>query len=312
MPHSAPEQLAMRWVPGGGAVTLKPLAAGLVNESYRVERDGRVYSMRLAADAPELGVDREWECRVLQCAARAGLAPAIACCEPSRGVLVAEWTGGRAWTPGELRLPGNIRALTGLLRRVHALPVPSPARIMSPAAWIAQYGGTATHRTAAAAAAAAWAAPAAAATASVGLRGAVNAHLEQLAAMPSAQPVLCHSDVHRLNVAAGERLVLLDWEYAHVSDPYWDLAAWIANTDGTASFAADVLAGYLGRPAGEHESERLRLLTWLYDYVCLLWSELYLTRRAGAPSCEVSARAALLALRLKGGSGGRETQVPAH
>jgi thiamine kinase-like enzyme len=124
--------------------------------------------------------------------------------------------------------------------------------------------------------------------------------------------VLCHSDLHRLNLAAGERLVLLDWEYAHVSDPYWDLAAWIANNDGTASFAADVLAGYLERPAGEHESERLRLLTWLYDYVCLLWSELYLTQRAGAPGGEVSARAGALALRLNGESGGRETQVPAH
>jgi thiamine kinase-like enzyme len=113
-------------------------------------------------------------------------------------------------------------------------------------------------------------------------------------------------------VAAGEHLMLLDWEYAHVSDPYWDLAAWIANNDGTASFAADVLAGYLERPAGGHESERLRLLTWLYDYVCLLWSDLYLIQRGGAPGDEVSARALLLARRLIDGAGGRETQVPAH
>jgi thiamine kinase-like enzyme len=299
MPRSAPEELALRWVPGGGPVTLKPLAAGLVNDSYRVERDGRVYSMRMAADVPELGVDREWECRVLQCAARAGLAPAIVCCEPSRGILVAEWTSGHAWTAEELRLPGNVRALTGLLRRVHALPVPSPARVMSPAAWIAHYGEAAARAGMRSAA-------------SAGLRGAADARLEQLAGIPSAHSVLCHSDLHRLNLAAGERFVLLDWEYAHVSDPCWDLAAWIANNDGTASFAADVLAGYLERPPGEHESERLRLLTWLYDYVCLLWSELYLTRRAGDPGGEVSARASTLALRLNGASGGRETQVPAH
>jgi thiamine kinase len=303
MPRSAPEELALRWVPGRGPVTLKPLAVGLVNESYRVERDGRVYSMRLAVNALELGVDHEWECRVLQCAARAGLAPVVACCEPSRGILVAEWTGGRAWTAEELRLPGNIRALTGLLRRVHALPIPAPARILSPAAWIAYYGGAATRR----AAARTGTGPAA----SAGLHRAAEAHLEELAGIPTAHGVLCHSDLHRLNLAAGERLVLLDWEYAHVSDPYWDLAAWIANNDGTAGFAADVLAGYLERPAGEHESERLRLLTWLYDYVCLLWSELYLAQRACAPGGEVSARALQLALRLKG-SGGRETQVPAH
>jgi thiamine kinase-like enzyme len=281
MLRSAPEELALRWVPGGGPVTLKPLAAGLVNDSYRVEREGRVYSMRLAADGLELGVDREWECRVLQCAARAGLAPVVVCCEPSRGILVAEWTGGHAWTAEELRLPGNIRALTGLLRRVHALPIPKPARIMSPAAWIAHYGQAAART-------------GMRPLASAGLRGAADAHLERLAGIPSAHPVLCHSDLHRLNLAAGERFVLLDWEYAHVSDPYWDLA------------------GYLERPAGGYESERLRLLIWLYDYICLLWSELYLTQRAGDPGGEVSARARLLALRLSNGSGGRETQVPAH
>ena len=132
------------------------------------------------------------------------------------------------------------------------------------------------------------------------LRSAAEAHLEQLARSPSAHAVLCHSDLHRLNLAAGERLLLLDWEYAHVSEAYWDLAAWIANNDGTASFAADVLAGYLERPAGEHESERLRLLTWLYDFVCLLWSELYLTQGVGDPGGEVAARARLLALRLNG------------
>ena len=73
--------------------------------------------------------------------------------------------------------------------------------------------------------------------------------------------------------------------------------------------AADVLEGYLGRPASRQEAERLRLLTWLYDYVCLLWSELYLTRRPCSPGGEVSVRARQLAVRLDGGSGGRETQA---
>jgi thiamine kinase-like enzyme len=285
MPRSAPDELALRWVPGEGPVTLRPLAAGLVNESYRVERSGRVYSMRLAADVPELGFDRDWECAVLECAARAGLAPAVACCEPSQGILVTEWTGGHAWTAEELRLPDNIRTLTGLVRQVHALPIPMPARIMSPAAWIALYDRAAARA-------------GMQSVRSAGLRFAVNARLEDLAAIPSAHGVLCHSDLHRLNVAAGERLVLLDWEYAHVADPYWDLAAWIANNDGTASFATQVLAGYLERPAGEHESARLRLLIWLYDYVCLLWSELYLSQRAEAAGGLVAVRAERLAGRL--------------
>src|SRR3984893_3953480 len=138
--------------------------------------------MRLAADALELGVDHEWECRVLECAARAGLAPVVACCEPSRGILVAEWTGGHAWTAEEVRLPGTIRALTGLLRRVHALPIPHMARMMGPAAWIAHYARTAAGT---------GARPAA----SAGLHGAAKAHLEELAGIRITHSVLCHSDL---------------------------------------------------------------------------------------------------------------------
>ena len=125
--------------------------------------------------------------------------------------------------------------------------------------------------------------------------------------------MLCHSDLHPANLVASERgLVLLDWEYAHVSDPYWDLAGWIANNDGGPQFAADLLASYLQRPAVPDESARLRLFVWLYDYVCLLWSELYLKQRPGTGSNSVAARAEQLAIRLKSAPGSRAGQVPAH
>jgi hypothetical protein len=60
------------------------------------------------------------------------------------------------------------------------------------------------------------------------------------------------------------------------------------------------LARYLQRPAVAGESARLRLFVWLYDYVCLLWSELYLKQRPGAGSDGVAARAEQLAFRLRG------------
>ncbi len=44
--------------------------------------------------------------------------------------------------------------------------------------------------------------------------------------------VVCHSDLHPMNLICGaESLILLDWEYAHVADPLWDLAGWSANND---------------------------------------------------------------------------------
>jgi hypothetical protein len=73
-----------------------------------------------------------------------------------------------------------------------------------------------------------------------------------------------------------------------------------------------LLASYLGRQPTAQELERLQQLIWLYDYVCLLWGELYLNLRRGAGDEGILARAQVLLLRLRRESGGRAGQVPAN
>lgn len=294
----------MRYVPGEGPVDVHSLTSGLVNESCRVGRAGRLYALRVAAGSQDLGLDREWECRVLAVAAAAGLAPNIVYCDPAQGVLVADWVMGSAWTLTEIQQPDRIDAMTQLLCQVHALPIPQPARAISAAAWIAHYDhaldqilalgdSDVTPRSAG---------QRTAERPSARLRDAAAVGLDRLTAFRAPPSVLCHGDLHRLNVLIGPRMVLLDWEYAHVSDPFWDLAGWIANNDLTGSVATHLLASYLGRPAAPEESARLRLLMWLYDYVCLQWSGLYLCRRPGSARDGtrdgVSGRAIVLATRL--------------
>jgi thiamine kinase-like enzyme len=130
-----------------------------------------------------------------------------------------------------------------------------------------------------------------------------------LAGAAPTPAVLCHSDLHRFNVAVGlgplEQLLLLDWEYAHVADPYWDLAGWAANNDWTGASATGWLATYLGRPALPEEAGRLSLWMWLYDYVCLLWSELYLKRAPDEASRGVEERLETLCARLASEAGSR-------
>ena len=296
MPRSTFEEYALRWVPGEGPVDIHSLASGLVNESCRVARAGRLFSLRVAtSDSRDLGLDREWECKVRRCAAAAGLAPAVEYCEPARGILVSDWVDGRTWTQEEIRQPENVEVMAQLLRGVHALPVPQPFRAMNPEAWIAHYSDALARR---GPEMPPRSAGRSAAATSAGLRGAAKVRLAQLAASPPPDPVLCHSDLHRLNVTIGARPVLLDWEYAHVSDPYWDLAGWIANNDWTSRCAADLLESYLQRPAEPAETGRLPHFVWLYDYVCLLWSELYLRQRPGTASAGVAERAEQLAVRL--------------
>src|ERR1700728_623916 len=134
------ERLAEQYVPGSGPVQIDRLGSGLVNRSYRVRRDGRAFSLRIAAPrASELGLDRGWECRVLRCAAGAGLAPAVERCEPRTGLLVARWVEGGSWTLEQAASPDILGTVALLVRRVHELPLPGRARRVSPEQWIAFY-----------------------------------------------------------------------------------------------------------------------------------------------------------------------------
>ncbi len=311
------ERLAARHVPGEGKLDILRLSSGLVNETYRVLRDGDSYAMRLAASNPYgLGLDRVWEAQVLEGAVPAGLAPVLEYCNPQRGILIARWVTGRPWNAADVRRQSNISRMAELLHRIHALPAPTPVRAMSPMNWIDYYSAAARHsiggdlQVAVAPSAAAAQSAVAARSTRAALRTVAAGRLAALAALPGVEPVVCHSDLHTLNmIDVGDSLMLLDWEYAHVSDPLWDLAGWSANNDLEEELGNDLLASYTGRPPTSNEYSRLRLLSWLYDYVCLLWSELYLNWhrdsrpdvavQRDAPAGGVAARAELLAARLR-------------
>jgi thiamine kinase-like enzyme len=292
LPRRDAEAIARSYVPGEGAVSIERLGSGLVNESYRVARAGRRYSLRIPLPAGEdLGLDRAWEYRVLAQAAAAAIAPPIERCEPLEGILVTRWVDGRSWTPDEVREPVNIRAVALLARRIHGLTIPDPPRRMSPADWVAYYR-EALGRRGADGAGDAGRPPGREIEKSLVVRGAA------LAALPRQPSVLCHSDLHAANLVAGEGgLKLLDWEYAHVSEAFWDLAGWSCNNDLAEEARRLLLLSYLGRTPHNEETERLEHLAWLYDYVCVLWSELFAARGC-AEARAVSARARFLAARL--------------
>jgi aminoglycoside phosphotransferase (APT) family kinase protein len=243
--------IAREAVPGSGEPTLIRLGSGLLNDTYRVDRGGRTFSMRVAAASSRVSrLDREWELEVLREAARRSLAPPLVCGDAERGFLVQEWVAGRPWPAASVREAANIARMADLLHRVHELPQPNPALVKRPRAWIEHYAAALTV--------AGLAAPA------------------------------VHSDLHLMNLlesplpaSASGSLTLLDWEYAHVSEPFWDLAGWSANNDFSEPLLRGLLRAYLGRAPHPLEWTRCKLLVWLYDYVCLLWSKLYLDSRSG-------------------------------
>jgi aminoglycoside phosphotransferase (APT) family kinase protein len=310
MASEAPEIMASQWVPGSGPAVVAPVSAGIVNQTFRVQRAGRAYALRtVAAAVPEFEIDRDWECRVLACAADAGLAPRVHRCDAARGLLVTDWVG-RAPEADRSGADGML-CMAELLRQVHSLAPRGAPRRLGPAEWIERYSGALARE--ALPSTLAWASP----RALEALAAAAKIRLERLATFASSA-VLCHGDLHRDNVVGGAPAQLIDWEYAHVTDPFWDVAGWIANNDGDECFARDFLTAYLQQPPSAGEVERLELLGWLYDYVCLLWSGVYASRCTLERAAAVAVRAGQLAARLgrAGGSGSaagsRAGQLPAH
>ena len=284
------EELARKVLPDAGAVRVERVRQGLVNETFRVSRGGSVYAFRMAADrAVGLGVDREWELQVVHAAASAQLAPELVYADTAQGTLVSRWADGHGWGEHEVRSPAGMRRMTDVLRQIHALNPDGPRRSMQPAAWIEFYAErqAPTSRL------------------RVEFARRANVCLVFLVEHDLA-PVLCHSDLHAQNIVDdGASLRLLDWEYAHFSDPFWDIAAWCANNDFDEPARRCFLDAYLGRTAVTLEWSRLRNVLWLFDYVCLLWSELYLRTPMSSGLPAVAARAAQIEARL-------DSEVPAH
>jgi thiamine kinase-like enzyme len=282
---SSIESLSREIVPGTGEPDIKRLSAGLLNETYRVIRDGHSYALRVSVARPfDLGLERSWEARILKEAGRAALAPPLVHADPERGILLTHWVNGRSWSAQEAAGSERIRSIAELLRRVHGLRVPAPARVMSPMTWLALYETALSER--------------AAPRRALDLRSAAASRLLELANLPKAAPAVCHSDLHSLNLIEGENsLILLDWEYAHVSEPLWDLAGWSANNDFADAAQRELLVSYGGIEPSRSLLTRFRLLSWLYDYVCLLWSDLYLALPGNADS-RISSRATELDARL--------------
>jgi thiamine kinase-like enzyme len=279
------ERLCRAVVPGAGSIDLKSLGAGLISETYRVARDGVAYTLKVAAERCELRADLPWEARVLECAAGAGLAPRLVCCDLDREALLTRWAEGRSWDSSEAAAPANLERIAALLRQVHALAVPMPARRVTPLQWIKIYDEALSRRIST--------------SSDPELRRAALGRAEALLKLQRAVGAVCHSDLHAMNlIQQGDSLILLDWEYAHVADPFWDLAGWCANNDFEVEVQWSLLTHYLGNAPISSQWPRFRLLLALYDYVCLLWSQLYLSVRS-AEANGVAERARLLDARLR-------------
>ena len=259
------------------------LAATPVSRTWQVEEGGSLAVLRKdEPGARRLGLNRAAEPDVLRAAAAAGLGPACRLADPAAGLLLTDWLPGRAWTASDLQEPDNLRRAASLLRRVHATPLAGP--VVDLGAAIDRYAAAAG---AGSAALAATARQQLAQALAVGApSGATPLPRESSPRVSSGRGVasegapargglcFCHNDPTPGNFIAGPAggLHLIDWEYAGLCHPGFDLAGLAVGAALTEERVNLLLQTYRGRPPTGAETDRHRDWSALCASLGELWA----------------------------------------
>ena len=237
----------------------QPLEGGITNRNFRARFGGREYVVRVPGkDTSLLEIDRVAEMKANELAARLGIAPPVAARLEDPPCLVTEFIEGREMSSEQLREPAVLRSVAASLRALHDCGETVPAEFDS-FRLVSTYAETAAGRGAEVPAAFSESMAAA-----EGIRSALVG--------PEHAPVPCHNDLLAANfLDDGERLRIVDWEYAGMGDRYFDLANFAVNNGLDDERQADFLASYFGEAAGAGRLAALRLMMFMSDFREAMW-----------------------------------------
>jgi len=246
----------MGWADAAGLV-VEPLGGGITNLNYRVDVDTQAFVVRIPGqDSEHLGIDRrrEYACNVA--AHQVGVAPEVVAFFNDAGVLVTRFVRGREVAEEEMRRPQMLSRVAAALRRYHEGP--DFPGIFSPFQTVRDYLATAAPRSAALPERFDW-------------MLAQADRLEAAMSMP-AQRRPCHNDLLLANwLDDGERLWIIDWEYAAMGDPYFDLGNFAVHHRLSDADEETLLGTYFGR-ATRDAIARLKLMKIISDLREAMWA----------------------------------------
>jgi thiamine kinase-like enzyme len=247
-----------------GALAGEPsvLGGGITNHNFRARFGDVEVVLRIAGrDTQLLGIDRGAEQVATSAAAELGIAPAVLAFLPELSCLVTAFVDAVPIADAALReppaLPEIARALRAFHERAPALPVrfdvPAIARDYLALARARGRGAELPQ--------AAWDAVRLAER----IADALDGH-------PEHTRVPCHDDLLGANVLSdGNRLWLVDWEYAGMGDRYFDLGNLSINNGFTDADDRALLAAYWDEPCTPRRFAALRLMRSMSDVREGLW-----------------------------------------
>ena len=212
-----------------GLIDVSPLKGGISNESYLVTDGAGRHVVRFGKDYPFHHVFRAREVMTARAAHVAGFGPAVRYAEP--GVMVSEYLGAKTY--GAEDVTAERRRVALLLRRFHTeMPaeISGAAFLFWPFHVVRDYARTLV---------------AGGSRMAAQLPGYLALAQELEAAQAPLPIVFGHNDLLPANILDdGERLWLIDFEYAGFSTAMFDLAGTTSNAGLSSEEAADFLAVY--------------------------------------------------------------------
>ena len=255
---------AMQRVPvlAGLDLTLRPLSGGITNRNFLVSAPGTDdrWVIRLAGnDTHLLGISREVEHAATVAAAGIGVGPEVTAFIRPEGYLVTRFIVGSAVSDEAVHRPETLRRVADSLRRIHDGPaIPGlfvPFRIVEAYRALAAARGVPIP-----------------AEYDLAQAAARRIELAFLANPVELRP--CHNDLLNANfIDDGTRIRIVDWEYAGMGDPFFDLGNFSINHELTPDEDAILLAAYDDdvRPA---RLARLTLMRTVSDFREAMWGVL--------------------------------------
>jgi thiamine kinase-like enzyme len=250
-----PERIAERVWPDG-IRSLEPLGGGITNRNFKVTLlDGAEVVLRIGGkDTELLGIDRHNEHAATRAAADAGLAPEVVAFIEPEGYLVTRFVGGRPVPIEEVRRTHTMREIAGRLHRFHDGPA-IPGRFDSFRVVEAYCATAAAHGVAV---------PTGYAAAKK-----VADRIEQARGVQPPAP--CHNDLLNANfITDGERIWIVDWEYAGMGDRFFDLANFSVNHELSADEDEELLRMYFGEVLDD-DIRSLTLMRFMSDFREAMW-----------------------------------------
>ncbi|MCL1693828.1 MAG: phosphotransferase family protein [Actinomycetia bacterium] len=241
----------------GSDLSVRRLTGGLTNRNYLAGAGVSQYVIRVAGEnGPLLGIDRAREKDVIGIVEAAGIMPRVAAFILPDGHSATRFVAeAHALSIDEFTSPSMVPRIAATLRDVHSLS--HVEGVFDPFADIERWMNLLTSK-------------------GTPLPSRLEPLLELVASskvlrsqQPEQEKVLCHNDPYHLNFLDDGSLWLIDWEYAGMNDPMYDLAGIGYTLDAAGRDL--LLEAYFGSVTSEHQNA-LEVLIPVYLCWNVVWS----------------------------------------